>query len=146
YVRTHSTSVKNALIPRNMEAYERKGAKGRLDIAHPTSAGDWRWLQLKPPTFEQIGPRPRLDARADASLGQKVKIDSIVISTNADLDDATLENTPSLFSAGPMARVNEMTSTIDIDGRSDDAAWKSAVAIEDLVTYKALRPASQPTS
>jgi hypothetical protein len=145
YVHTRAASVKDDFLTMNMEAYERDEGK-RLDTANPTVAGQWQWLKFKPLIFAQVGDRLRVDARADKSSGQKLEIDDIVLSTDANLDDEALAKIAPLFPTGPIARVDKATIAPTIDGRDDDAAWKDAVAIEDFVTYKALRPASQPTS
>src|SRR5690606_22175391 len=130
-VRARPGNVQDAFIATSMEARER-GESKRLDTTHPTAAGQWQWVRLKPLTFAQVGERLRVDALIDKKIsGQPLEVESVVLSTRADLDDAALESTPLLFPAGPVARVGKADAAPEIDGRDDDAIWKNAVAIGD---------------
>ena len=145
YVHTRPGSVNDDFFAMSMEAYERGQGK-RLDTQYPKTAGAWQWLRFKPLAFAQVGGRLRVDAVPNKNSSQPVEIESIVISTRDDLDGAALESTFPFFPAGPVARVVRAATAPVIDGRGDDDVWKSAVAIDDFLTYNALRPAKEATT
>jgi hypothetical protein len=145
YIRGRSTSIKDEYISISLDERERGYAR-RLDTGYPKSTGEWEWVQLKPESVSKIGNRLRLEIRADKTTGQALSVESIVVSTRADLNDAVLNNLPPLLPKGPVARVNKTASAPVIDGRGDDDNWKNAVAIEDFVTYRALQPAKEKTT
>jgi len=145
YIRGRSVSVKDEYISISLDERERGYAR-RLDTGHPKTVGEWQWVQLKPELVSKIGNRLRLEIRADKTTGQALDVESMVISTHADLDETALNNMQPLFPKGPVARVNKAASAPVIDGRGDDEAWKNAAAIEDFVTYNALRPAKEKTT
>ncbi len=145
YLRVRPGHAQDEFIPTSTDAREQKRSR-RLDTARASKIGEWQWIHFKPLTHAEVGDRLQVEAFVNRKAsGAPTEISDLVLSTNANLNDGALDNMPSLFPAGPVARVNAKSTPV-IDGREEDAAWKNAVTIDDFISYGGLQPAAAPTT
>ncbi len=117
-----------------------------LQTAAPNSTRQWQWIRFKPVSAKQVGPEMRIDGVPDKAAGQPTAIDSIVVSTQSDLDDAALNAAHPLLPTAPLARIGRTDQPPQIDGRGDDPAWGQTVAIRDFLHFGFLSPAAEGTT
>ena len=107
---------------------------------------DWKWHRIPAVSAEEIGDATFLLGRVDEMGNAPLAIDSVVLSTDTDMEDAVLDSVPATASAGPTVLAAKTSEAPVIDGKPEDACWKSAVAASDFLAYNTFTPLAEPTA
>ena len=142
YVRLRSGAKKSrlSLISRRC----RQGQTIRSLTVKPSP--DWDWHCIPAVSAEEIGDAMFLLGRVDEMGNVPLAIDCMVLSTDTDMEDAVLDHVPATASAGPTVLVAKTSEAPVVDGKSEDACWKSAVAASDFLAYNTFTPLAEPTA
>jgi hypothetical protein len=122
------------------------GKHKTLQTAAAASAGQWRWIHFKAVSAKQVGPLMRIDGVPDKGSGRPAAIDSIVLSTQDNFNEAALERAQPLLPPAPFVRVGPAAPPPHIDGREDYPCWKQTVAIKHFRHFGFLTPAAGGTT
>ncbi|HWL54676.1 MAG TPA: carbohydrate-binding family 9-like protein [Chthoniobacteraceae bacterium] len=142
YVKVRAESPKDSLALTTF----RGGERVPLATLSQQTPGKWVWVRLPAIRGEAIGERLRLDAAPSREFGRSIALESIVISTDAELSDEALEATAPLLPSHPLAVVNPTDTPPSLDGRGTDAVWKKAIAIRDFLAFSTGVPARLGTT
>ncbi len=142
YVKVRAESPKDVLT---LETY--RGEK-RVALAKITehTPGRWVWVRFAAVPGEALGERLRMDAVPSREDGRAIALDSIVISTDAELSDEALDATPLWLPGNPLAAVNPTDTAPNLNGKGTDPIWKRAIAIRDFVAFSTGVPARLQTT
>lgn len=117
-----------------------------LSVVKPGKPGIWQWLRFPPATAGEVGDTFEIEMLRQKSNLEPSSLDAIVLSTHPDLDDAALAKTPPLFSPRPLALVARAITPPDLDGKGDEACWRSSVACTDFMQVRSLIPTERKTT
>ncbi len=142
YARVRASNPRDSLVLETID----HGKRLPLATATDLTPGQWQWVALPPVEGTRIKERVRLDAAPFKEAGQAIALDSLVISTQADLSAKQLDHAPLWMSGGPMAQVSKTATPPRIDAKGDDPVWEKAVAIRDFILLNVHTPARLSTT
>ena len=117
-----------------------------LQTVNAARLDEWEWLRFEPVLAGEVGDDFGLvGSRQKGSAGQTA-IDSVVLSTRADLSPEQLAATPALLGRRPAAVVARTDAPPVLDGRPDDPCWKNTVACGGFLRVGSTIPAEAPTT
>lgn len=117
-----------------------------LSTAKPKAGNDWQWVRFPSALAGEVGDQFDIDVRRAKGVVEAVAIDSVVIATRADLDDARLDAAPLLFAGYPLTVVARAETLPTLDGLPDDPCWQHTVACTGFVGVRSLTPAQANTA
>jgi len=123
------------------------GQKQIIASINPTKSGAWQWLRFPNVSSGEVGDTFNLEYAPDSSITQDTAyIDSVVVSTQDNLTDSNLDNSPLLLPERPFTTVAKCPEPPVIDGKGDDLCWKNTVACTDFLRVNSESRADGQTS
>jgi hypothetical protein len=109
------------------------------------SSPDWQWVCLPAVSAEEVGDATILTGRVDEAGSAPLAFDCVVLSTDAELDAAALDDVAATVPKGPMVCVVKTSEAPVVDGKAEDPCWKCAVSVMDFLAYNTFTPLAEPT-
>lgn len=141
YVRVRTGAKKSRLT----SVSRRCGQGQTLRSVSLTPSPDWQWACVPAVSAEEVGDALILTGRVDEAGSTPLAFDCVVLSTDAELDVAALEDVAATVPKGPLARVVKTSEAPVVDGKSEDPCWKCAVTVMDFLAYSTFTPLAEPT-
>lgn len=107
---------------------------------------EWEWLQFEPIMAPEVGDDFSLVGTRESGSAGRTAIDSVVVSTQADLSPEQLAAAAPLLGRRPLAVVAKTATGPVIDGRPDDACWQNTVRCGRFLRVGSTVPTEAPTT
>ena len=117
-----------------------------LETLKAARLDQWEWLRFEPVLAGEVGDDFSLVGTREKGSAGQTAIDSVVVSTRADLSPEQLAAAPSLVGRRPLAVVAKTTAGPVLDGRPDDPCWQNTVACGGFLRIGSTIPAEAPTT
>ena len=106
---------------------------------------DWQWACVPAVSAEEVGDALIVTGRVEEAGSAPLAFDCVVLSTDAELDAAALEDVVATVPSGPLVHMAKTSEAPVVDGKAEDPCWKCAVSVMDFLAYNTFAPLSETT-